>query len=278
MDVKHPFSDFGRILELKRYAPNTVKIYLSLLKTLQKQIGEQPIHELENSQIVSQAMQLVERKKYSRSSHKQLLGALGLYLREMHNRKIDFSNIYPVRKQKRLPQILSKEEITRLLDSTKNIKHKTMIMCLYGLGLRRGELLNLKVNDIDSDRGVVHIKSAKGNKDRLVPLSETLLKQLREYYRSYRPKNYLFQGLKGGRYSETSLLKVFHEACRKANIRKKVTPHSLRHAYATHLMDSGVDVRIIQELLGHGSVKTTMIYTHVSTRNILDVTSPLDML
>ena len=274
----HPFSSFGRILELKRYAKNTIKIYLSLLKVLQDQIGVQPIHQLENPEIVSQCMKLVERKKYSRSSHKQLLGALGLYLKEMHNRKIDFSNIYPVRKTKSLPAILSREEITKMLDHTKNIKHKTMLMCLYGLGLRRGEMLNLKVNDIDSDRGIVHVKSAKGNKDRIVPLSNTLLKQLREYYRSYRPKHYLFEGLKGGKYSETSLLNIFHSACSKAGILKKVTPHSLRHAYATHLMDAGTDVRIIQELLGHGSVKTTMIYTHVSKRSILDVTSPLDTL
>ncbi|WP_297694585.1 tyrosine-type recombinase/integrase [uncultured Eudoraea sp.] len=278
MDDMHSFSDFGRILELKRYAPNTINIYLSMLRMLQQQVGEFPIYQLENPEIVGHAMKLVERKKYSRSSHKQLLGALGLYLREMHQRKIDFSNIYPVRKQRRLPQILSREEITRMLSVTTNIKHKTMLMCLYGLGLRRSELLNMKVEDIDSDRGVVHIKNAKGNKDRLVPLSVTLLRQLREYYRSYQPKNYLFQGLKGGMYSATSLLKVFHDACRKAHIQKSVTPHSLRHAYATHLMDAGTDVRIIQELLGHGSVKTTMIYTHVSTRSILDVTSPLDTL
>jgi site-specific recombinase XerD len=278
MDDMHSFADFGRILELKRYAPNTINIYLSMLRMFQKQVGEIPMHQLENPEIVAHAMKLVELKKYSRSSHKQLLGALGLYLREMHQRKIDFSNIYPVRKQRRLPQILSKEEITRMLEVTTNIKHKTMLMCLYGLGLRRSELLNMKVEDIDSDRGVVHIKSAKNNKDRLVPLSETLLRQLREYYRSYMPRNYLFQGLQGNQYSATSLLKVFHEACRKAQIQKKVTPHSMRHAYATHLMDAGTDVRIIQELLGHYSVKTTMIYTHVSTRSILDVTSPLDTL
>lgn len=278
MDDKHSFADFGRILSLKRYAKNTIGIYLSMLRNIQQQIGQEPLHELSTARIVSEAIKLVEERNYSASSHKQLLGALGLYLREMHNRKIDFSNIYPVRKQKRLPTILSRQEVADLIACTRNVKHRTILMCLYGLGLRRSELLDLKVNDIDSDRGVVHIRNAKGKKDRIVPLSLRLLEQLRDYYREYRPTDFLFQGLKGGAYSASSLLMVFNKACRDAGIRKKVTPHSLRHAYATHLMDAGTDLRIIQELLGHGSVKTTMIYTHVSTRSILDVKSPLDTL
>jgi len=151
-----------------------------------------------------------------------------------------------------------------------------MLMTCYGLGLRRSEVLDLRINDIDGGRRLVHIKNAKGNKDRIVPISEKLLVLLREYYSAYKPRGYLFYGIKHDRYSETSFRNVFTQACKRANIRKNVTIHSLRHAYATHLMDNGTDIRLIQELLGHNSIKTTMQYTHVTTRSIQNVRNPLD--
>ena len=206
------------------------------------------------------------------------MGALGLFYTDFMRMRVDFSSIYPSRKEKRLPQILALEEVELLILRTKNLKHKTILMTIYALGLRRSKLLNLKISDIDRNRMLVHIKQAKGKKDRVVPLSLKLLEQLREYYKSYRPKIYLFNGRKGEPYSTSSLRSIFTSACQRAKITKYVTLNSLRHAYATHLMDAGVNIRIIQQLLGHANIKTTMRYTRVTTRSVQNVTSPLDFL
>ena len=186
--------------------------------------------------------------------------------------------MYPTRKPQPLPDILSVDEVKAILSVSQNLKHRTMLTLIYALGLRSGELIRLKIADIDGKRQVVHLKGTKGNKDRLLPLSEKLRDVLRIYYQKYRPKEYLFNGQKSATYSPQSLRKVFATACRKANIRKKVTLHSLRHAYATHLLEAGTDVRVIQQLLGHNSIRTTMIYTHVTTHNLMKVPSPLDFL
>ena len=177
-----------------------------------------------------------------------------------------------------MPQILAKEEVAKIIGKTKNHKHRTILLTTYALGLRRSEVINLKVADIDGNRKLVHIKNAKGHKDRVLPLSDKLLRLLRDYYKDYRPKEYLFYGTDHGKYSQTSLRSIFKKACRTASIKKHVTFHSLRHAYATHLLDSGVDIRMIQELLGHNSIKTTMRYTHVTTRCIQNIQSPIDFL
>jgi site-specific recombinase XerD len=163
------------------------------------------------------------------------------------------------------------------LDLTKNLKHKAMLTTIYALGLRSGELINLKMSHIDKHRGTIIIKAAKGKRDRLLPFPESLKIMLREYYVKYKPKSYLFEGQKK-KYSPASLRAVFKSAMNRAGIRKEVTLHSLRHAYATHLLESGTDLRLIQELLGHNNIKTTMLYTHVSKRSMLQVKSPLDFL
>ena len=164
-----------------------------------------------------------------------------------------------------------------ILESLQNTKHKTMLCMIYACGLRRGELLKLKPQDILSDRLLLHIKQAKGKKDRIVPLSEKLLEMLRDYYKSYKPQVWLFEGQKSGNaYSERSLELVFKHAIKQAGITKPATLHWLRHSYATHLLESGTDLRYIQELLGHKSSKTTEIYTHVSTLSIQKIKSPFD--
>jgi integrase/recombinase XerD len=173
--------------------------------------------------------------------------------------------------------VLSKTEIKAILSIQMNIKHRTMLSLIYSCGLRRNELLSLKIQDIDSNRNIVIIRQSKGKKDRIVPLSPKILILLREYYQYYKPTVFLFEGFKkGSRYSESSLSQVLKKAVKKTRINKPITLHWLRHSYATHLLESGTDLRYIQELLGHNSSRTTEIYTHVSTKNLQSIKSPFD--
>jgi site-specific recombinase XerD len=150
------------------------------------------------------------------------------------------------------------------------------LILIYSAGLRRSELINLKVSDINSERMVINIIGAKGKKDRVSLLSENILQLLRKYYKEYKPKKYLFEGARGGKYSSTSVVKILKNAAQKAGIRKNITPHMLRHSFATHLLEQGTDLRYIQELLGHNSSKTTEIYTHVSKKAIGNIRNPAD--
>lgn len=176
-----------------------------------------------------------------------------------------------------LSQVWGKEESKAFLNSSDITKHRPMLSLIYACGLRRSELLNLKIGDVDSKRHMLIIRNSKGYKDRQVPISNKTIEMLREYYKMYRPKIWLFEGQKSGeKYSEESLAKVLKHAVNKAKIRKPVTLHWLRHSYATHLLESGTDLRYIQELLGHKSSKTTEIYTHVSQKSLQKVKSPFD--
>lgn len=172
--------------------------------------------------------------------------------------------------------MLSEEEVKRVIESIKNLKHKCLIMTCYSGGLRINEALNLKPVDIDSKRMLIRINGGKGKKDRITLLSTRLLEMLREYYKAYKPSKYLFEGQMGGRYSERSAQEVQQAAARRAHITKKVILHTLRHSFATHLLENGTDLRYIQSLLGHSSPKTTQIYTHITTRGFSQIKNPLD--
>jgi site-specific recombinase XerD len=198
-------------------------------------------------------------------------------MKEMHNSQLDLGTLRPRKPQRVLPEILSLQEIKRMLAATQNIKHRAMLTTIYALGLRSGELITLKIVHLDGDRNRIFVQNAKGKRDRLLPFPASLKTLLRTYYKEYKPKVYLFEG-REGQYAPESLRAVFKAAVKRAAIRKKVTLHSLRHAYATHLLEAGTDLRIIQELLGHNTIKTTMLYTHVSNKNLLNVTSPLEFL
>ena len=189
---------------------------------------------------------------------------------------INVDEIHRPKKPFKLPSVLSLEDVESLLNSLENIKHKTMLALIYSVGLRRSELLNMTVKDLDSKRMMITIRGGKGNKDRVVPFSATILELLREYYKKHTPKTYLFEGQTGDRYSETSLQEIFHQAKSKAKINKNATLHTLRHSYATHLLEGGTNLRYIQEILGHKSPKTTQIYTHVSNEGIGRVASPIE--
>ena len=182
------------------------------------------------------------------------------------------------KKEKKLPIVLSEEEITEILRQISNLKHKCIIYIIYSAGLRLSEVTNLQISDIDSKRKVITIRGGKGKKDRITLLSETILELLREYYKEYKPQKWLFEGQKGGKYSPTSVQKIFKTALAKTKITKNASIHTLRHSFATHLLERGTDLRYIQELLGHSSPKTTEIYTHVTKKGIDKIKSPLDNL
>ena len=200
-----------------------------------------------------------------------------MFFKTVRETKIEIDKIHRPKRAKVLPNVLSKEEIKLILNAHSNIKHKTMLSLIYSCGLRRSELINLKIADIDSNRNIVIIRQAKGKKDRIAPLSPKILEMLREYYVAYKPSIWLFEGQNGNeQYSDQSLQSVLKQALVKVKITKPVSLHWLRHSYATHLLESGTDLRYIQELLGHNSSKTTEIYTHVSTKSIQQIKSPFD--
>lgn len=223
---------------------------------------------------------LLEVKKVSHAYCNQAVNAIKLLLR--FNTNLDEENLIKLvrpKKEKKLPKVLSPKEIVRLFDVTINVKHKTAFMLAYSCGLRVGEVINLKLADIDRARMIILIKQGKGRKDRISPLSNKMLKQLEAYYRVYRPKVFVFENAsRSAALSERTLQKAFHKSVERADINKTATFHSLRHSFATHLLDSGVDLRYIQELLGHASSKTTEIYTHVSTASLQKIINPLDRL
>ncbi len=264
-------------MQSKRYSNSTVKTYCEALRLFLNYFGEKPAGEITNADVVMYNNEYILKNNLSASYQNQIVNALKLYFKILTEKSIDLEKVHRPKRSKMLPNVLSKEEIKAILEAHRNIKHKTMLSMIYSCGLRRSELLNLKLTDIDSKRNIVLLKNSKGKKDRIVPLSPKILMLLRKYYTDYKPKNWLFEGqFEGEQYSEKSLQSVLKQALQKAGIKKPVTLHWLRHSYATHLLESGTDLRYIQEILGHSSSKTTEIYTHVSVKSIQKIKSPFD--
>jgi integrase/recombinase XerD len=269
---------FRQYLKQRRYSPNTIVHYTNGLRVFLQFVGKPPA-EITNKDLERFNHDYIIGRSYSFSFQNQIINAVKLFFRSIYSVRFDVDEVERPRREHRLPNVLSKAEVKRILESHANIKHRTILSLIYACGLRRSELLHLKPEHVDSKRGLLIIKQAKGNKDRVVPLSEKIVQMLREHYKVNRPTRWLFEGqVKGEQYSETSLEKILKVACEKANIKKKVTLHWLRHSYATHLLESGTDLRYIQELLGHKSSKTTEIYTHVTTQSIQKIQSPFDNL
>ncbi|MEM6525923.1 MAG: site-specific tyrosine recombinase/integron integrase [Bacteroidota bacterium] len=267
--------DFVQILRVKRYSENTIKMYSSVVQ-MAKQYFKRPLDQVIERELRTYMYHMVHSKKASYSYQKQIALGLKLYYYEVYARKINLEFLFPQNKPSKLPVILSRSNIDSIISKANNLKHKTMIALAYSAGLRVGELMSLKISDIDSSRMFIHIKEAKGNKDRLVPLSKNILRMMREYYRMYQPKDYMFEGQKESKYTSSSFNKLLKTAAKKAKINKKITAHTLRHSFATHLLEKGTDIRVIQKLLGHNSIRTTMIYTQVADVTLLNVTSPFD--
>ena len=276
-DSANRLSDFRKWMVQRRYSENTIRIY-SECCGLFFRFSTKSMDELTSDDLVVFNQDYIIKYNYSESFQNQIVNALKLFYQFHLGSSMIIENIERPFRKKKLPVVFSLKEVERILKGVINLKHKTMLMTIYSCGLRRGELLGMRVADIDSDRMVVHIKGGKGGKDRIVPLSKKMLKQLREYARAYRPNDLLFTGQSGGQYSPTSLQQVFKRAVKNASLKKPSTLHTLRHSYATHLLESGVNLRYIQEILGHNSSTTTEIYTHVSSDGISRVTNPMDAL
>ncbi len=269
---------YRKQIEIENYSAQTVKNYLSALKLFLDYVKNLNIKEVTDKEIQNYLYYCKSEKKYSYSSMKQVIAAISYLYKKVFLKPIPEALNVKFRKPTTLPTVLSAKEISKLLSVTKNLKHKTILLLIYSAGLRLGELLNLRIADIDSAAMKIHIKQGKGKKDRYIMLSENVLKILREYYKIYKPKEFIIEGQNGGKYSPKSVQSVFKRALKKTGIKKKATVYTLRHSFATHLLDEGTDIRYIQELLGHKRLETTQIYTHVSSHSINKIKSPADKL
>lgn len=275
---RQAFLDIRNQLELKSYSKNTQRMYLSEFAELLDILGNYPVQNLNPKRLKDYFLYCVKTLKLKERKMNGKINAIKFYFEQVLHRDRMFFDIPRPKKPSTLPKLLSRKEVKAIINHTENFKHKIAIKLCYGMGLRVSEAVNIKLMNIDSSRMLVHIVGAKGKKDRYVPLPESLLDELRDYYKVYKPKEYILEGRYGGMYSKSSLQSVFKKAMRKSGINKQIGIHGLRHSYATHLLEAGADLRFIQELLGHNSVKTTQIYTKVSRRSITNIKSPLDSL
>lgn len=277
LELSKEINKFIDWMRNRRYSESTIKNYSGGLGLFFRFNENKNPELISNEDLETFHKDYIIGKKYSASFQSLIINAVKLYFSNRLNKKLEPKGIERPKNPRILPHVLSKEEVKAILQAHQNLKHRAMLSLIYACGLRRSELLNLKVGDIDSKRGMLLIRQAKGRKDRMVPISEKILELLREYYRYAKPKVYLFEGDKNGeKYSETSLQKVLKNAVRKSGINKQVTLHWLRHSYATHLLENGTDLRYIQELLGHNSSRTTEIYTHVTDNSLKKIKSPFD--
>ena len=264
-------------LELKQYAMNTAKTYIQLFEKFINYYKDHELTAIDENDIRLYMQQLVHKGK-SHSYINQMINSIKFYYEVVLQMPNRFYSIERPRKRETLPKVISLEEVQSIIKNTNNIKHRCIVSLLYSAGLRRGELLNLKLEDIDSKRMVITVKNGKGNKDRLTILSQSVLKDLRIYFLKWKPKNYLFEVKPGQVYSPSSVLLIIKRSAKKANVRKNITPHMLRHSFATHLLENGTDLRYIQVLLGHSSTRTTEIYTQVAINNLKAIKSPIELL
>lgn len=265
--------------ELSHGVNKTTKSYLCCLRSFVDY--EKPKHprSVTDEDIKTYLLYLIEEKSFAASSVNQTFNALRFPYVDLYKMPFKIGSVPRPRKERTLPDVLSREEVKRLLQVVSNPKHRMVLMIIYSAGLRIGEATRLRPEDIDSDRHMIHIRGGKAKKDRYTMLSEKGMNELSKCLALYKPTTYLFEGKRGGKpYSLSSIQQVFRKGITHAGITKPATVHTLRHSFATHLLEQGVDLRYIQELLGHSSSKTTELYTHVSSKNIATIRSPLDSL
>lgn len=267
---------YSKLLRLKNYSIKTENAYLHHLNLFLDYISKSNVSSVDSKILLDYFSYLKQTRKFSYSAMKQSLASVRFLFLDVLKKEIDFDFFVKMKKPNSLPNILTVEEVRKIINSITNIKHRAIISTIYSCGLRISEAVNLKINDIDSSAMTVKIVNAKGKNDRIVMLSEKLLSLLREYFKEYKPKVYLFEGQKGEKYSSRSIQQIFNNAVKKVGIKKKVTVHSLRHSFASHLLDNGTDIRFIQELLGHKQLSTTQIYTHINPVSVKKIKSPFD--
>lgn len=263
-------------LDENRYSPRTRESYLAMLEFFFRYFSPKEPADITEDEISKFLYDFIIRLGYSATYQNQMVSAIKIYYTIAGKGKVDPDFLERPRRRRSLPKVFSKEEVSSILNSSGNLKHKLLLWIIYSCGLRRSEVTNIRLTDLDRERNILHIREGKGMVDRFVPVPDKVWVKVDEYKSAYKPREYLFEGQTGGRYSSESVYRVFKEALVKAGIKKDVGVHSLRHSYATHLHENGLDIRYIQELLGHKSTRTTEIYTHVSRRNLIAVRSPIE--
>jgi site-specific recombinase XerD len=280
MNTEYWLTIYQEKLKERRYSEASIIHYQNVIRHFLdvSASGIQHPEEITSETIDKYILWLIMNKRISFSYQRQVVVGIGRFYELVLGVKLPLKYLKPQLPENKLPRYLSKEEVRLMIDATENLKHKCILCLLYSGGLRLKELINLKVNNIDSKSQIIHIEQTKYSRDRVVMLSSILLRNLRLYYREYRPKVYLFEGQGGGKYSNRSVQQVVKLAAQRSHIKNEVSPHILRHSFATHLLENGTDIRFIKELLGHQSIRTTGIYNHVSKISQTKIISPLDNL
>jgi integrase/recombinase XerD len=263
-------------MKIKRYRENTIKTYSSVHHTFFTYSKTFKPEAITEEQIRKYILFLVEKQNITAAFQRQVVNTIKFYYEKVLGSALNPMNIKHPKSSKKLPIVLSEHEVKTLLQQVTNLKHTCILYTIYAAGLRRSEVINLKLTDIDSELTCIVIRDAKGNKDRNTLLNKKLLVLLRTYYQAYKTKIYLFEAIQGGKYSVTSIRKILGRALVLSGIKKDAHLHTLRHSFATHLLERGTDLRYIQSLLGHSSSKTTEIYTHITSKRFDTIRSPLD--
>ncbi len=277
-EYKDALALFRQKLVIRRYSASTLNTYFYMFREFLKAMYPMSIRQLKKEDILAYQEMLVKEKNVSSSYQNQSINAIKFYFEKVMGMPTEYYQLERPLKEHKLPTVFTKEQVGAILSNCHNNKHKAILTLIYSAGLRISEAVDMEIKDIDSDNMRIWIRGAKGKKDRLSVLSPKMLDLLRNYYRKERPKQYLFEGPAHAKYSVTSIRNVFHRAKKKAGVTAPGTVHTLRHSFATHLLENGTNLRYIQQLLGHGSSKTTEIYTHVCNTNLTNISSPLDSL
>ena len=271
-------AEFRQQLSVHKYAQSSIKSYTNCLSKFLKAFEKHLLDTITEKQVGMYMAHLVETENISDSYQKQMLRTIARFYEWNYDKQLNLSCMYPKQTPGALPKHLSKHDMKKMLEVTDNLKHLCILKLLYGGGLRVSEVLNLRKKDIDAKHQVIHVCEAKGLKDRKIMLSSGLLSDLLCYQKEYRPKTYLFEGQGNACYTAKSIQNIVKNAAQKAGINEPVTPHMLRHSFAVHLVEHGIDLERIQELMGHSSIKTTQMYMQVVDVSKTGITSPLEAL
>ena len=265
-------------LYIRNYSPRTIASYISSLNNFAEWLIQEKVNQVTDKEVEKYLYHLKKNRNRSISGMKQTVASLKILFTDILKKEIPDSLNIRFRKEEKIPVVLSEEEVAAVIKAVNNLKHKVILMTIYSAGLRLSECLALTMADMDFDRNQIRIRQGKGKKDRQTVLSRTLLSEMKDYLIKFCPKIFLFEGQKGGRYSASSVQAIMKRAVKKSGIKKHATVHTLRHSFATHLLENGTDIRFIQELLGHKRLETTQIYTHISKIAFDRIKSPLDRL
>jgi integrase/recombinase XerD len=270
--------DFEKYLKAKRYRENTVNNYIPMLRFFFSGFPKTNPESITNEDIINFCNEYIVNNGYSTNYHRVFTSAIKLFYSTLIKRKVDIEAISTPRKESKMIKYLSREEMSQLIKSCQNNKHRLIILLLFACGLRKSEIPKIQLTDIRRDQKLIQIRDAKGGKDRIVPLPSKVLFLMEKYYKEYKPGKYLFEGVNGGVYSAESVYQVVKKAGKRAGLKRPVSPHMLRHTYGTQQTEQGVNTLTLQKIMGHKSSKTTEIYSHISQKQIGNTSSPIDNL